>query len=142
MEQLNKLETDHLLAIEPLIDNYQLMKDFNLKVFIKEKKIYVLISLDNDLGLYEILVFPHIRDTNVITLENLPNYLLVSKNHGFYKTLDRLACKTVQNRNICKPLPLIELYLKNQDRFCEYRKLNINLDIMHKINNFQLECTL
>ncbi|CAD7091721.1 unnamed protein product [Hermetia illucens] len=146
LEQLNKLQEKDNLAIDPLISNHQqLMKDLKLKAFIKEKKIYVLISIDTvtkeNFDLYEVLIFPYIKENNVITVENLPRHLIVSKDHEHYATSNDIDCKIFVNitvKSIYSKTCITELYFRHHDKFCQFRTLNLELDIMHKINNLQL----
>ncbi|CAD7078678.1 unnamed protein product [Hermetia illucens] len=117
LKQLNKLQEKDNLAIDPLISNYQqLMKDLKLKAFIKEKKVHVMISIDTvtkeNFDLYEVLIFSYIKENNVITVENLPRYLIVSKDHEHYGTSNDSHCKVFVNKNICRPIPVKFIYSK------------------------------
>ncbi|XP_037909192.1 uncharacterized protein LOC119650438 [Hermetia illucens] len=152
VEELNNIKEKDDLAISPLIGNYKFItKDLQLSAYLKQKKIFVVISMDKvtrqHFELYETVVFPYIRTNVVITIDNLKKYLIISKDREFYITIDELDCKEIGEVKICKPLPLksiyikscvINLFLKQSDKECEFRKIDADLDIMHKINNLQL----
>ncbi|CAD7082648.1 unnamed protein product [Hermetia illucens] len=132
LEQLNKLQEKDNLTIHPLISNYQqLMIDLKLKAFIKENKVYVVISIDTvteeNFDLYEVLIFPYIKENNGITVENLPRYLIVSKDHEHYATSNDIDFKKGEQVNSVKDR-LVEL-----ENCC----FNLNLDDI-KQNNVKI----
>lgn len=152
ISELNKLKEKKNLAVIPLIDNYKdIAKDLKLNAYIKEKKIFVTIKIDTvipqEFIMYETLIFPYVKENQIVTLQNLNKYLIISKDKEFYTNVNDIECISINNRRICKPLPLkssmavnciSSLFFKQTDKLCEFGKLNSDLEIIHKINNLQL----
>ncbi|CAD7087765.1 unnamed protein product [Hermetia illucens] len=138
----NKLKEKHELAITPLISNYKdITKDLNLNAYTLEKKIFIIIELDT-IQMYETLIFPYVKENKIVTLQNLNKYLIVSNDKDFFANINDIA-----NKAICKPIPLrssidenciSRLFFKQNDKYCEFRRIDSDLEIMHKISNLKL----
>lgn len=131
--------------VDAIMSNSNLLAVFNSTSQTIHIIFRVPMARDTQFKLYENLIIPKQIGSEVVVLDNVPKYLVVSFDNTKYFTLDNLSCFTIFDVFICKKSVLInvgllrecltDLYFQNVDSNCEYRKLRQKLEIHNVLNS-------